>query len=163
MGITVQRAMYFYNARRYDESVSECHKALAFSPESVFAKWQLGTTLTAMRKYDDAIQVFLSRKVPTANTNWMLGDAYGKSGRMREAREILNFLLEKRKNKYLWPTIIAVVYSGMGDKDHAFEWLETAYKEHEYWLPKLRVDPMFDPLRSDPRFAELVKRMNFPR
>jgi serine/threonine protein kinase/tetratricopeptide (TPR) repeat protein len=161
--ITVQRAMYFYNARRYDESVSECHKALAFSPESVFAKWQLGTTLTAMRKYDEAIQVFLSRKVPTANTNWMLGHAYGKSGKMREAREVLNFLLEKRKNKYLWPTIIAVVYSGMGDKDHAFEWLETAYKEHEYWLPKLRVDPMFDPLRSDPRFAELVKRMNFPR
>jgi eukaryotic-like serine/threonine-protein kinase len=163
VSITVQRAMYFYNARRYDESVSECHKALAFSPESVFAKWQLGTTLTAMHKYDEAIQVFLSRKVPTANTNWMLGDAYGKSGKMLEAREVLNFLLEKRKNKYLWPTIIAVVYSGMGDKDHAFEWLETAYKEHEYWLPKLRVDPMFDPLRSDPRFAELVKRMNFPR
>jgi len=163
VNIAVKRAMYFYNARRYDESVSECHKALAFSPESVFAKWQLGTTLTAMHKYDEAIEVFLSRKVPTANTNWMLGDAYGKSGKIREAREVLNFLLERRKNKYVWPTIIAVVYGGMGDKDHAFEWLETAYKEHEYWLPKLRVDPMFDPLRSDLRFAELVKRMNFPR
>jgi TolB-like protein/Tfp pilus assembly protein PilF len=160
--ITVHRAMFFYNARRYDESVLECRKALAFSPESVFAKWQLGATLTAMGKYDEAIQVFLSRQVPTRNTNWMLGYAYGRAGKQKEAQRILDFLLEKQKHQFIWPAIIAVVYIGLDDKDHAFEWLEKTYREREYWLQGLNVNPMFDPVRSDPRFQDLLRRMNFP-
>ena len=160
--ITVHRAMFFYTARRYEESALECRKALAFSPESVFAKWQLGTTLTAMGKYDEAIQVFLSRQVPTPNTNWMLGYAYGRAGNRKEAQRILNFLLEKQKHQFIWPAIIGVVYISLDDKDHAFEWLEKTYREREYWLQVLKVDPMFDPLRSDARFQDLLRQMNFP-
>ena len=58
---------------------------------------------------------------------------------------------------------IALVYASLGDKDQAFECLEKAYEERNAWLVALRVDPMFDPLRSDPRFQDLVRRMNFPQ
>jgi len=143
--------------------VLECRTALAFSPESVFAKWQLGATLTVMGKYDEAIQVFLSRQVPTPDTNWMLGYAYGRAGNRKEAQRILTFLLEKQKHQFIWPAIIAVVYIGLDDKDHAFEWIEKTYRERENWLQVLNVDPMFDPLRSDPRFQDLLHRMNFPQ
>jgi hypothetical protein len=57
---------------------------------------------------------------------------------------------------------IALVYAGLGEKDLAFEWLERAYNERDKGLISLRVDPPLDPLRSDPRFQELVRRMNFP-
>lgn len=57
---------------------------------------------------------------------------------------------------------MAEVYIGLGDKDEAFRWLERAYKEHDSWLALLKVWPPFDPLRSDPRFANLLQRMHFP-
>ena len=162
ISFAVDRAWFLYYARRYDESAEECRRVLAFAPENIFAKWQLGVTLTAMGKYDEAIATFLSRKVPTAGTNWALGYAYGRAGKRDEARRVLDFLLEKRKHQFIWPGIIAVVYIGMDDKDKAFEWLETTYKEREVWLSWMKVSPMYDPIRSDPRFQDLQRRMNFP-
>jgi hypothetical protein len=57
---------------------------------------------------------------------------------------------------------VALVYAGLGEKDRAFEWLERAYKDHDKSLYFLKVDPTLDPLRSDPRFQDLLRRMNFP-
>jgi hypothetical protein len=57
---------------------------------------------------------------------------------------------------------VALVYAGLGDRDRAFEWLEKAYQVHDKGLCYIKVDPALDPLRSDPRFADLLRRMNFP-
>lgn len=61
------------------------------------------------------------------------------------------------------PYEVAELYADLGDKDHAFEWLNTAYQEHSAGLIRLRTDPILDPLRSDPRYAELVRKIGFPQ
>ncbi len=75
------------------------------------------------------------------------------------AEETLSLLLEESKRGRVHALRVAQVFIGLGDREHAFEWLMRAIDEHEISLgPK--VDPMFDPLRSDPRFSEMLKRMN---
>jgi len=62
-----------------------------------------------------------------------------------------------------WPSIVAVVYIGMDDKDKAFEWLEKGYQERDFWVFQLQTDFRFDPIRSDPRYRDLLRRINFPK
>ena len=83
-------------------------------------------------------------------------------GRPEEAHGVLNFLLERSTEQFIWPEIIAFVYAGLGEKDRAFEWLEKGFEGRGFWLTTLQVNPLFDPLRSDPRFQDLLRRMNFP-
>jgi len=71
-------------------------------------------------------------------------------------------LQELSKGRPVAPYDIATVYAGLDDKEQAFAWLEKAYEDRGLWLPLLRVDPALDSLHSDPRFAELLRRMNFP-
>ena len=77
-------------------------------------------------------------------------------------RGFLDALNEKAKQGYVSPAEFAVAYARLGDKDQAFAWLEKAYAERSPWLGFLKSDPDFDNLRSDPRFAELVKRIGLP-
>jgi hypothetical protein len=74
-------------------------------------------------------------------------------------------MLAQRKvhNEYVSPYQIALAYADLGDKDHAFEWLNTAYQEHDSSMIAVRTDPEFDSLRSDPRYTELVRRMGLPQ
>jgi hypothetical protein len=84
---------------------------------------------------------------------------YGRAGRKAEANKILNELLELSQRRYVTPPALANVYIGLGDKDQAFFWLEKAYQERSYYLAFLKVFPGDDSLRSDPRFADLLRRM----
>ena len=65
-------------------------------------------------------------------------------------------------NSYVRPGYVAEAYANLGDKDEALRWLEKGYREHDAWLALLKVWPRLDPLRSDPRFQNLLQRMNFP-
>ncbi len=149
-------------ARRLDEAIQQYRKVLGVHPESVFAKFQLANSLVAVRRYDEAIAVFLSRKVPDPGSNFALGLAYGLAGRKDDARRVLNKLLEKRKSVYLPPTQIAIVYSGLGEKETAWAWMEQAWNDRAWLIDEMAVDPLFDAFRSDPRFADLVRKMNLP-
>ena len=75
---------------------------------------------------------------------------------------MLNELRERSKRESIPASMIARVYAGLGQKDQAFAWLEKAYQQREYNLVMLKIGPFFDPLRSDPRFQSLLRRMNFP-
>jgi hypothetical protein len=88
--------------------------------------------------------------------------ANGKTGNQKKAREILNSLIETSKKRYVPAIAFASIYVGLGDNDKAISWLEKAYTERSSKLIYLNANPLFDPLRSDPRFKELVGRMNFP-
>ena len=81
---------------------------------------------------------------------------------MRKAIEVS---LAERKNKssYVSAYGIAELYADLGDKDHAFEWLNTAYQEHDFGLPDIRTDFTMDSLRSDPRYAELIRKIGLPQ
>jgi len=111
--------------------------------------------------HNEAIEEFTKNEfMPTYSRT--LGYIYGVAGKKEKALEILNYYLELSKKEFVRPTNIAFIYIGLGEKDKAFEWLEKTYEQREAWLDLLQVEPMYDSLRSDPRFQDLVERMNFP-
>ena len=81
------------------------------------------------------------------------------AGREREARAVLQELTEQSQRKYVSPLGIALIHMGLGDDDRAFQWLETAYENSETLLNYIKVDPIFDPLRPDPRYRNLLERL----
>jgi len=91
-----------------------------------------------------------------------LGHAYGVAGRRAEARQILRELRALARRKHVPPVDIAFVYLGLGEKERARELLEQAYRQRSWQVAFLRVEPWVDPLRSDPRFQDLLRRLNFP-
>jgi hypothetical protein len=94
--------------------------------------------------------------------NFMAGLAHGLDGRPAEARAVLDFLLERRGQRYVPGSQIGLVHSGLGELDRAFEWFERAYTERDVFLHMIAVDPMFERVRADPRGRELVARMKLP-
>ena len=90
----------------------------------------------------------------------MLGYAYAVAGKRDEALKILHEQKQLAKHSYISPYNFAIICTGLGDKDRAFEWLEKAYEERSQALVHLKSRPMFDTLRSDPRYTELLWKMN---
>jgi len=87
-----------------------------------------------------------------------LGYGYAAAGRKLEAQKVLDQLNEISKEKYVPAVLRALIHVGLMEKDKAFDWLEKAYEEH--FIVAIIVHPAYDPLRSDPRFADLLRRMN---
>jgi hypothetical protein len=75
---------------------------------------------------------------------------------------ILKKLSELKRQNRASPGDLAIIHTGLGNKDYAFEWLDKAYQEHSWVVLYLKKDPLFDPLRSDPRFTDLVRRVGIP-
>jgi Flp pilus assembly protein TadD len=96
-------------------------------------------------------------------TKATLGYAYALSGREGDSQKALAALKEQSRRRYVSPYLLALVCVGLGKKGEAFEWLEEAYKQRDSELPWISVEPMFDLLRSDTRFHDLVARMNLAR
>jgi len=91
-----------------------------------------------------------------------LAHAYALSGKKTEARKILEELNKQAKHRYISPGTLADLYFLLGDKDQAFAFLDKAYDERDNMIVLLKVEPIFDPMRSDPRFANLLRRVGFP-
>ena len=81
---------------------------------------------------------------------------------IQEAENIIERFREIAKTQYVMSYHLALIYSTLGDKDKAIAELENAFNEHDYLLPRIKVEPFLDPLHTDPRFKELIKRMRFP-
>jgi Flp pilus assembly protein TadD len=92
-----------------------------------------------------------------------LGHVYGRAGETGEALAIAKQLTTLSKRRYVPAFEIAVVYSGLGSKDATFEWLQRSYAERDYWLHNLKVDPVFDNIRSDPRYTALLRSIGLPQ
>ena len=88
-----------------------------------------------------------------------LGFAYALAGQKTEAQKLLNILRERSTREYIDASLIALIYIAMGDKDQAFIWLNKAYADRSSWMTWLKVEPKFDPLRSDQRFRDLMRRV----
>jgi tetratricopeptide (TPR) repeat protein len=91
-----------------------------------------------------------------------MGWAYARSGQRDKALNILEELNQLASQRFVSPYCQALVYLGLREDDKALDWLEKAYEEGSIWLDWLKVDPLYDPLRSTPRFQVLYKKMNFP-
>src|SRR5262249_42501542 len=99
---------------------------------------------------------------PGSSPIGILGEAYAAAGRRDEAHNVLEQLQELSKQRYVTPYVVGRIYATLGQMDEAFRWLETAYQQRAEWMVLLKVDPCLDALRPDPRFQDLMRRMNFP-
>jgi len=149
-------------ARRYDEAIEQTRKTLELEPNFVRAHQFLGLALTHKSLYEEAIAEYekaVSLSGGSAFPLSWLGYVYGVAGRKGEAERVLDQLQERSKQSYVSASSIALIYMGLGRKDEAFDWLERSYQAQEPLL-QLKVNPMYDPLRDDPRFTDLLRRMN---
>jgi serine/threonine protein kinase/tetratricopeptide (TPR) repeat protein len=149
----------YYYARRFDEALEEFRKVLDFDPNADTARIWIGMTYAHIGKIEDAVAEIMRA---TDDQSWFRGYILGVAGRKDEALKILNIRLERSKHEFVWPATIAFIYIGLGDKEEALRWLEITFEEREAWMDLLKVEPIYDSLRSDPRFQTLIKRMNYP-
>lgn len=166
LSISVQRGFMLANARRYDEAIEQLRRVIAMDPNHHQSYWLLGHIYAFNGQLDEAVAasekaVSLSGRAPAALG--MLGLMYGLAGRKGEATKVLNELLEQGERRYVTPAAVAYVYVGLGDKDQSFVWLEKAYQERSNYIAYLKVNPIVDSLRSDPRFADLLRRVGLPQ
>jgi serine/threonine protein kinase/tetratricopeptide (TPR) repeat protein len=155
----------YYFARRYDDAIGQCQKVVTVEPDSANAHNCLGLSYLAKRDYPRAIEecqraVRLSGNDPARAVD--LARAYGLSGDTTGAQKILNEWRARTQHGYVPSYFFAQVYVALGEKDNGLAWLEKAYAEHDSRLVQLAVDPAFDPVRSDPRFQDLKRRLRFP-
>ena len=152
-----------YFLREYDGAVEQCQKALALDPQDANAWKILGLVYAGKKMYPGAVTAF-RKSVTFGDPIWVshLGYAYAKAGERDEAFKALDQLKRLSKRKFVGADVLAAVYAGLGDKDQAFRLLAKAVEERDSALAYAKVEPMYDPLRSDRRFQDLLRHMNFP-
>ena len=158
----VRVSMILFHARRYNDAVRESRSALALQPDNAFNLMDLGFDLIANNQPAEAIPVlekalFLSNRSPAVMG--VLIRAYAHAGRRSDAIRLLGELKRRKEAGYIPAAAFVNAYLGLGDNERAFYWLEQAYKEQSNILQFLKTHPYFDPIRSDPRFADLVHRV----
>jgi len=161
--INTEAATLLIRARRYDEAIEQIRKTIQMDPSFAFAHFVLGMAYEQKWMYPEAILEFQQAvELSGGNTTFKssLAYAYAVTGRRSEAIAILDDLKDRSKHQFLYPSEIALIYVGLREKDQAMDWLERAY--HERFDPIILTWPFFDPLRSDPRFQDLMRRIRLP-
>jgi DNA-binding winged helix-turn-helix (wHTH) protein/TolB-like protein/Flp pilus assembly protein TadD len=151
--------LHLFHARRFDEALSMSKKGMEVDPEH--PKWMtlIPRIYLAQGRFADAIQETEQRlEGEELKRSPALGFAYARTGRRREAEMVPDAALHRAGKPS--NAAIAVIYTGMDDKERALEWLEKAYQERDTIMTHLKVDPLFDSLRSQARFQELIHRMH---
>jgi TolB-like protein/Tfp pilus assembly protein PilF len=155
--------LILYRSRRYEEAMVACRKALDLDPYYPVGHWFLGLIYEQTGELPAAVAE-LNKAVSLSDAPMyraLLGHAYGLIGDRVKALSTLEDLSTLSRQRYVSPLDIAVVYTGMGDRDSAFEWLEKAYEERAMRIQELP-DPIFDSLRLDARFTDLMRRIGLP-
>ncbi len=156
--------------RQYDQALENNKKLVADNPTFANVHVGLAWIYWAQRNYPMVIQEFQTYARMSGEKNYTeysaaLDSGYRAGGWPAAARKGAEVLIAQHqaKKNYIAPYIIAQLYAEQGDKDHAFQWLNTAYEEHCLYLICLPTDVQFNGLRSDPRYAELVRKVGFPQ
>jgi serine/threonine protein kinase/Tfp pilus assembly protein PilF len=157
-------AYVYYFAHRFDDAIAQCRKLIDLDPDFFVARRYLGLAYEQKGMYKDAVEEF--KKAIDASKGSILmrveyAHALALSGNTSKAQAELDNLKELSKQSYISPYHLAVIYVALKDEDRAFDLLEKAYRERADWMVFLNVDPRFDSLHSDPRFANLRRRVNF--
>jgi eukaryotic-like serine/threonine-protein kinase len=156
---------WLYYARRYDEAVPQVNRCLDLDPNYANCHWILGQTYEQQGRFPEAIAAEAKALKIDPGWSWAAAEsarAYALSGRHAEAQRGLDDLLALSKRSLVPKYSLATVYAALGDKSRALDELEQAYAEHSFFFDFLKSDPQMDSLRSEPRFQELLRRMNFP-
>ena len=163
--INTELGRVLYTARRYEEATEQLQETLDLDPNFVSAQIWLSLVYLQRNMFDEAIEA--SRRAATLEGGGptalaLLGATYAAAGKTEQATEVLQSLKQMSDQRHVSPASFALVYANLDDPDEAFAWLEKAFEQRSAYLRLLKVDPVFDPLRSDLRFQGLITRMNFP-
>jgi len=154
-----------YLGRRYDQAIEQLQRALELDANYWFAYLVCGLAKQQKGELREAIEDFQkARRIEPVSPETMgaLGQAYAAFGETEKATKVLEKLEKWSKQHYVSPFHRARILAALGQKDQAFAWFEAAYEERSFYLSWFKVEPELDPLRSDPRFKELLKRLSFP-
>jgi len=164
------QAVAYSSDRQFDKAIELYKKVIADNPTFAAAHSGLAFAYWGEHKYPQAIQEFETSAQFAGDKNYAefaaaLGAGFRSGGWPSALHKAIEVYLAQRKSKtgYVSPYGIVQLYADLGDKEHAFEWLNTAYQEHDSGLTGLRTDFTLDSLRSDPRYAELVRKIGFPQ
>ncbi|HEX8846321.1 MAG TPA: protein kinase [Pyrinomonadaceae bacterium] len=167
--ISANSGLYLYYARKYDEAIEQYRKTLEIDPKFGVAHYYLGLAHLQKKDYEKAAAEFNTVIGPAADAADDLGGidleaaaalayTYAVAGRRAEAQNLLNKMTELSKRRYVSPLYLATIYTGLGEKDQAIEQLNKAFDNRHPGLVLIRVEPLFDSLREDQRFRELLRR-----
>jgi len=153
------------NARRYDEAIAELRRAQVLDPKNSSVHWDIGIALAELGRFDESVAeheqaLLLSNRSPAFLGS--LGSVLARAGRRAEALAVLEELKGLSARGYVTPAAFVFLYGALGEKDRAFEWMEKAAQDHTQMMKYLHVFPLLDPLRPDPRFAEMLRRVGLP-
>jgi len=166
--INLALAKYYFFAHRYDDTIEQCKHTLALDENFIAAHYFMGQAYVQKGMFNDAIAAYerglqVLGDLPLGRS--VIARARALAGDKAAAEQTLASLLERpTSNKVYVPAYgIALIHTGLGNKDEAIEWLHKAYEERFVWLAYLNVDPVFDGLRTELRFKQLIDRMHFPQ
>ena len=148
---------------RNDEAIAQYRKTIAMDPTFVRAHYYLGLAYQQKKMYEEAIPEFekwtaLTERNPSSQA--ALAQAYAVAGKKLEARKLLGELEDLKQRTYVSSYELAVIHTGLGERDQALGDLQKAYKEHDGWLAGWgKIDPRLDRLQSEPQFRELLRRL----
>jgi len=154
----------YHFSQQDDKAIMHYKKTLEMDPDYVEALFALGLSYKQKKMYDEAISEF-SRAISLSNARPIivtaLGSVYVRSGRREEAKSILNNLKEREKEEGISPFYSALLNAALGNMEPALDALNQSYNEHFGLFVYINVEPLLDPFRSEPRFKQLLKKMNF--
>ena len=146
-------------ANRLDDAISAGKRVLQVDPNYIYFDSPLADAYREKGDLQEAVALYEKAQTVTHFPSAGLAITYAKMGRLEDARRVLNQRIEKSRQQYVAADSIAAVYVALGDKEEAFRWLERAFDEHSAPMFYLACHPIFRALRSDPRFADLLRRM----
>jgi len=159
--IGVDSNVPYYLAREYDRSIQQSRKVLEFDPSFYLSHYTVGWAAIQKRDFATAFAE-LQKARSLEDKPWIIGTlgyAYAVSGDSKRTQTVLKELNQLAQHRRVTPFWIAMIYMALDDKNHAFQLLDRCYEERSPWLVWLKTDPALDPLRSDPRFADLLRRI----
>ena len=163
--ITTDMGFSAYYGGHYETATRELQTAVQMNAKFALAQIWLGRTYEIQKDYSNAIGQY--RKTLNVLPNWpvalsAIGHVYGEMGEKKSAQGILDTLSALSSSQFVTSYGVALVYTGMQEKNKAFEWLEKAYAEKSNWLVWLKSDPRWNSLKSDQRFKDLANRVLLP-
>jgi TolB-like protein/Tfp pilus assembly protein PilF/DNA-binding XRE family transcriptional regulator len=160
--INVHMAWHYLFARHYEQAIEQCWKTADLHPDSFWPSWFFGLAYEQQGQTGRAaeeLQIAVKKSGDVTFASAALGHLYGKAGKTIEARAIFEELTGRSKRSFVPSYDIALVCAGLGWMDQAIGYLAQAYQERSGWMTYLNIDPRLDPLRTDPRFLEIVRRV----